>query len=139
LATRVVLRAPLGGVVAAVHGDVGGRVDALDPVLAVIDLDELWLELRVAQESAATVAPGMQVIAEPPGAAPVTGLVTTVGRVVDPATQTVLVRAAVDNAAGMLRAGQLMPARLVARPAAGSALALPAAAATREGGDVVVF
>jgi cobalt-zinc-cadmium efflux system membrane fusion protein len=44
LTARIVLRAPFAGVIAAAHADVGGRVDALDPVFAVADLTELWLE-----------------------------------------------------------------------------------------------
>jgi multidrug efflux pump subunit AcrA (membrane-fusion protein) len=81
----------------------------------------------------------MSVTAEPPGGVSVTGRVKTVGRVVDPATQTVLVRAVVANAGGALRVGQLLPARIVSAPPSGSALVLPAAAATRSGGDLFVF
>jgi cobalt-zinc-cadmium efflux system membrane fusion protein len=139
LQTRLVLKAPLAGVVTAVHGGVGGRVDALDPVLAVADLRELWLEIRLPQESAARAAPGMSVTVEPPGGAPITGVVTTIGGVVDPVTQTVLVRATVDNSGGRLRAGQFLTARIRARPASGTALAVPAAAVTRHEGTTLVF
>jgi RND family efflux transporter MFP subunit len=139
LATRLVLRAPLAGIVTEVHGKVGGRVDALDPVLGVADLSELWLVLRVPQEQAARVTPGMTVTVEPPGAGAISGVVTTVSGVVDGDTQTVRVRATVANASGSLRAGQFLSARIKAPSAGGRALAVPTQAITRDGGRVVLF
>lgn len=137
LGRRIVLKAPFAGVVAAVHATVGARVDALDPVLAVADLRELWLELRVAQETAAHVVPGMLVAAES-GGTTVNGTITTVGGVVDATTQTVLVRAVVDNTRAVLRAGQFLTARVLARPE-GVVYAVPGAAVTRHEGESLVF
>jgi len=138
LTPRITLRAPFAGVVAAKHAKVGGRVDTLDPVLAIADLSILWLELRLPQESAAHVAPGMLVSVATAGQT-ITGNVTTVGGVVDSTTQTVLVRAAVENTQRVLRAGQFLTARVLARPAGGVAYAVPLAAVTRNGGDVLLF
>lgn len=137
LGRRIVLRAPFAGVVAAVHASVGARVDALDPVLAVADLRELWLELRVPQESAARIVPGMLAAAEFGGTV-VNGTITTVGGVVDATTQTVLVRAVVDNTRAALRAGQVLTARVLARPE-GVVYAVPGAAVTRHEGESLVF
>lgn len=139
LATRIVLRAPLAGTVVAVHGSVGGRVDALDPVLAVADLRELWLETRLPQERATGVAVGMSVAVAPPGRAELVGTVTAIGGVVDPATQTVLVRAAIDNSSGALRAGQFLTARIRAPAPSGGVLVVPVAALTRHDGDTLLF
>lgn len=139
LATRIVLRAPFDGTVIAVHAAVGGRVDTLDPVLAIADLAELWLEIMLPQESAARVAPGMGVTAAAPGGLEVSGTVTTVGGVVEHATQAVLVRAAFDNRAQALRAGQFVTARIQASSADGATLAVPASAVTREAGAAVLF
>lgn len=139
LRSRLSLRAPFAGVAAAVHRGIGGRVDALDPVLTVADLGELWLELRLREQDAAAVEPGMQVVVVAPNGARQTGEVTTVGRVVDPDTQTVLVRAVVDNASGSLRAGQFLEAHIFGLARGGTALAVPAAAVTRSGADSVVF
>lgn len=138
LATRLVLHAPFAGVVAAQHTGVGARVDALDPVVAIADLRELWLELRLAQEEATRVEPGMTVAVDTSGKT-IRGPVTTVGRVVDPQTQMVLVRASVDNAGGTLRAGQFLAARVLARPEHGVAYTVPAAAIMRTGPDAFVF
>lgn len=138
LATRLVLRAPLAGTVVAVHGTVGGRVDALDPVLAVADLSELWLEARLPQERAGHVAVGMNVVVLPPTHAERTGTVTAVGGAVAAETQTVLVRAAIDNADGALRAGQVVTVRIRAS-AAGDAWSVPVAALTRQGNETLLF
>jgi cobalt-zinc-cadmium efflux system membrane fusion protein len=135
---RITLRAPFAGVVAAEHAKVGARIDTLDPVLAIADLSNLWLELRLPQENAARVAPGMLVSVATAGQT-ITGNVTTVGGTVDAATQTVLVRAAVENTQRVLRAGQFLTARVLARPAGGVAYAVPVAAVTRNGGDVLLF
>ena len=137
LGRRIVLRAPFAGIVTAVHATAGARVDALDPVLAMADLRELWLELRVPQESAAHIVPGMLMAAEF-GGTTVNGAITTVGGVVDPTTQTVLVRGAVDNARAALRAGQVLTARVLARPD-GVVYAVPGAAVTRHDGESIVF
>jgi cobalt-zinc-cadmium efflux system membrane fusion protein len=137
LGKRIVLRAPFAGVVAAVHATAGARVDALDPVVALADLSELWLELRVPQESAARIVPGMLVAADS-ASATVNGTITTIGGVVDATTQTVLVRAVVDNARATLRAGQYLNAHVRARPE-GVVYALPGAAVTRHEGQSVVF
>jgi cobalt-zinc-cadmium efflux system membrane fusion protein len=137
LGLRIVLRAPFAGAVAAVHATVGARVDALDPVVALADLSELWLELRVPQESAAHIVPGMLVEAESAGET-MNGTITTIGGVVDATTQTVLVRGVVDNARGTLRAGQFLTAHVLARPE-GVIYALPGAAVTRHEGESLVF
>ena len=139
LATRMILRAPFAGTVTAVHAQVGGRVDMLDPVLAVADLQELWLEVRLPQENAARVAAGMSVSVTPPGGDEITGVVTTIGGVVDANTQTVLVRATVANGGRMLRAGQFVTARIHSRPPNGAAFAVPTAAVTRNGADALLF
>jgi RND family efflux transporter MFP subunit len=137
LGARIVLRAPFAGIVTAVHAAVGARLDVLDPVLAVADLGELWLELRVPQETAARIAPGMYATAATADTT-VTGTITTVGGVVDAATQTVLVRAVVANAGAVLRAGQFLTAHVRARPE-GVVYAVPAAAVTRHEGEALLF
>jgi cobalt-zinc-cadmium efflux system membrane fusion protein len=137
LGKRIVLRAPFAGVVAAVHTTVGSRVDALDPVVALADLTELWLELRVPQESAAHILAGMLVAAESAGGT-TNGTVTTVGGVVDVATQTVLVRGVVDNSRAILRAGQVLNTHVLARPE-GVVYAVPGAAVTRHDGESLIF
>lgn len=138
LADRIVLRAPLDGVVLERFTSVGARVSALDPLMRLADLSELWLELQVRQEVAADVLPGM-LISVPVGGKEQRSTVTTVGRFVDDVTQTVLVRAVLEQADHRLRAGQFLNARIVAPLSSGTALAIPTAAVTRHLGEAYVF
>jgi multidrug efflux pump subunit AcrA (membrane-fusion protein) len=85
------------------------------------------------------IEPGMLVVAES-GNRVLEAQVTTVGRVVDAASQTVLVRAGVDNSDLALRVGQFIPARVLEKIDQGTAaLAVPNAAVVRADGDVFVF
>jgi len=137
LSARLVLRAPLDGVVAEAHAKVGARVHALEAIVTVADLRTLWLELHVRQEDAAKIAPGM-IAAAAVGGATVEAPIAVVGRVVEPATQTVLVRAVADNAGGALRAGQFVAARVLASSES-DAFVVPARAVTRSGDAAYVF
>jgi RND family efflux transporter MFP subunit len=138
LAGRLVLRAPLDGVVLERFATVGARVSALDPLMRLGDLSELWLELQVRQEVAADILPGM-FVGVPVGGEEQRSTITTVGRFVDDTTQTVLVRAVLEQADDRLRAGQFLSARIVAPLTSGTALELPSAAVTRHLGGTYVF
>ena len=138
LADRLVLRAPLDGVVLERFTSIGARVGALDPLMRLGDLSELWLELQVRQEVAADVLPGM-LISVLVGGKEQRSTITTVGRFVDDATQTVLVRAVLGEADHRLKAGQFLSARIVAPLSARTALAIPTAAVTRHLGEAYVF
>jgi membrane fusion protein, heavy metal efflux system len=136
LSRTLVLRAPLTGFVLEQYTRVGAHVDALAPVARLADTSVLWLELRLPQESASQVSTGMHVGASS-GGMDVSATVTTVGQVVDPETQTVLVRAVFDNAEAALRAGQYLSARVIA--AGAQALEIPTAAVTRHQAETLVF
>ncbi|MDH3506974.1 MAG: efflux RND transporter periplasmic adaptor subunit [Gammaproteobacteria bacterium] len=138
LAERLVLRSPLDGVVLERLTSVGARVGALDPLMRLGDLSELWLELQVRQELAADVLPGM-LVSVLVGGQERRSTITTVGRFVDDTTQSVLVRAVLEQADHRLKAGQYLNSRIVAPLSSGTALALPAAAVTRHLGKTYVF
>lgn len=138
LAGRLVLRAPLDGVVLERYASVGARLSALDPLMRLGDLSELWLELQVRTEVAADVLPGM-LVSVSVGGREQRGEIRTVGRFVDDTTQTVLVRAVLEQADHRLKAGQFLSARIVAPTVSGTALAIPAAAVTRHLGEAYVF
>lgn len=138
LVPTLALRAPFAGVIVAQQVMVGEHVDALEAVLQLANLDELWLEIHLPQETAPRVEIGMSALVEVEGET-LTGSVITMGRIVDAATQTVLVRAAIDNAESLLRAGQFLAAKIVSRPAGLSVVAIPASAVTRNAEDAFVF
>ncbi|MBN1238754.1 MAG: efflux RND transporter periplasmic adaptor subunit [Gammaproteobacteria bacterium] len=153
IAADLTLRAPGPGVVVARHGAVGEQVEALEPLVRLADLRQMWLEVRVPQERADAVEIGMRLAvtlradAGSAGGGETTtgdvlgGEIFHVGRTVDPATQTVLVRAAVDNAALRLRAEQVLPARVLAaaQGEGPGSFAVPMAAVARFDGNAFVF
>ncbi len=131
------LRAPFAGTVVERRSTLGQQVQAQAPVARIANLERLWLELRVPQERADAVRVGMHIRVEPRGESAM-GEIFQVGRIVDPATQTVLVRGSIDNARGTLRAGQTLPARILGS-GVGGALAAPKGAVVRLDGRAFVF
>lgn len=138
LTARLELRAPIGGVVTFRHADPGSRLAASDPILSFADLREVWVEMQLSAERAAFVEPGMLVVL-PAGAGGVAAEVTLVGEVVDPDTQTVLVRAVLDNPDRRLRAGQFFVAEIVDGSLARGGFSLPASSVVRNGDVAYVF
>jgi cobalt-zinc-cadmium efflux system membrane fusion protein len=138
LSSALTLTAPFEAVVIEQLSSLGTRVDALDPVYRVADLGELWLEVHVPQESAQRIAAGMRVVGATAGGS-VEGIVTHVGRVVDAATQTVMIRAHVPNDALRLRAGQFLSARVIAGDPGSTAHVVPSAAVVRVDDRPYVF
>jgi multidrug efflux pump subunit AcrA (membrane-fusion protein) len=113
-AGELALRSPIAGVVLEALVAVGQRVEPATALFRVADLSTLWLELQVPAADVGTLRPGDAVqFAE--GRAPARLL--TIAQAVDPATQTVLVRAelkaqASARAAPALRPGQVLEVRI---------------------------
>jgi len=133
-AAALVLTAPIDGVVLEKMVDVGERVEASAPVFRVACLSPLWVEIQVPLALADRLQPGASVGV--PGVG-VQGKVIGVGRAVDPATQTVMVRAEISDKADRLRPGQMVTATIA--DAAGGGVAIPSTALAREGGRTLVF
>lgn len=112
------IRAPISGVVVERMATTGQRMDSMAPVYRVADLTELWLQINVPQEQVAGVLPGMFVAGDNFGAE-----ITTIGRSIDPATQSIIVRARVTEDAATIRPGQFVAVRIVAGSAGDSAVA----------------
>ena len=139
LSPTLQLHAPFNSIVVERLSALGQRVDALDPVFRIADLSRLWLEVHVSQEEVARIEPGMRVTVST-GDQVLDAEITHVGQVVDPASQTVLVRAGVDNAGLPLRAGQFLPAQILTSAAGyGVIVAVPSAAVVRSGDVAAVF
>lgn len=138
ISADLTLRAPSAGVVIARHGAVGEQVDALEPIVRLADLTELWLEARVRQEQADRIAAGMRLEVVVRGER-MGGDVFQVGRTVDPVTQTVLVRARVANPELRLRADQVLSARILTGVGGPGTLAVPMSAVARIDGYVYLF
>ncbi len=128
------LVAPIDGVVLEQGVQLGQRVEASALVYRIAQLKPLWLEIQAPLDVAAGLKEGTPVRIA--GSA-VTGKLIAVGRAVDAASQTVLLRAAVGQGAETLTPGQVVEVEVAA--ANGSRQRLPAAALARVDGKTWAF
>lgn len=134
LGGKLVLTASIDGVVLEQGAQLGQRVEASTLIYRIAKLSPLWLEIQAPVDFAATLQLGMPVgIA---GSSTV-GKLIAIGRAVDPASQTVLLRAEVSKGADTLRPGQVISVDIAAPP--GDNQRLPAAALARHDGATVAF
>jgi RND family efflux transporter MFP subunit len=124
---RATLRAPIAGVVAAILVPAGQPVDGNGtPVIEVADTRLLDLRAPLSAARVGGVTVGQQADLEIEGVGAVRGAVEALAPLVDPATNTVVVRIRVSNPDGRLRGG--MFARGSLRGAPHPALSVPRAA-----------
>lgn len=131
------LVAPIDGVVLEQAAQLGQRVEAAAPIYRIAKLSPLWLEIQAPLPLAAGLREGIPVkLAN----TEVAGKLIAVGRAVDAASQTVLLRAAIGQGAETLTPGQVVEVELPAMSAtAGSGHRLPTAALVRHNGQTFVF
>ncbi|QLQ23898.1 MAG: efflux RND transporter periplasmic adaptor subunit [Dechloromonas sp.] len=135
LGASLALTAPIDGVVLEQGGQLGQRVEAATLIYRVARLTPLWLEIQVPLGVAATLKEGMPIkLAE----RDISGRLIAIGRAVDPASQTVLLRAEVNQGAAALHAGQVLEVE-IATPAGTQQQRLPAAALVRHDGKTYTF
>ena len=139
------IKAPLSGTVATIHFKIGEAV-SLNTVLAdLTDLDRLDIAIRVPSQEAVSIRFGQSVEVNT-GSSPVAnrtdvppiqrGTVTFIGPQIDPLTDTLLVRASLNNEFS-LRPGQFVSVRILVeeRP---ERLAVPIeSVVTRDGSSVI--
>ncbi len=109
MSTTLDIVSPLDGVVLEQMASVGQRTEASTPLYKVARLDPLWIEIQVPASAAGGIAPGAAVSVPAFGA---DGKVLSVAGDVNPAAQTVTVRASVRQGRRMLRPGQYVEAVL---------------------------
>jgi cobalt-zinc-cadmium efflux system membrane fusion protein len=137
---RIVITAPLLGVVASRSLTPGSRVEAGAELFTVVDASVVWLEARVPASEAARVNAGSKATFQVPGSEadlPVSRTIS-VGSVIDSISRTVPVIYEVANPSGALKIG--MHARVAvgtARRVAG--VVIPTSAALDEDGRSVVY
>lgn len=135
------IRAPFDGVILDRMATAGERLDAMSPVYRLGDLSSLWLEINVPQEKLAAIHPGMKV-AVTDSAIRLPAEVTTIGRSIDPATQAIMVRAALTEVGHGLKPGQFVSVRIVAGSSDTFDEAIwvvPVAAVSSRGGSQFLF
>jgi cobalt-zinc-cadmium efflux system membrane fusion protein len=125
---RLILRAPLGGIVVDRQANPGTEVrpDAANPLFVISDLRRLWLNIDLPEKALAQARPGeavnFRLDAYPDS--DFSARIERIGAIVDPTTRRIPVRAVVDNADGRLKPEMFARATLNA-PDSGQVVRLP--------------
>ena len=128
----ITLRAPISGRVSTVAVQTGGPVDGTVAPFVIDASNAYQLDIQVPERLAGLVKPGMTVTL--PGN--VSGLILSVGSAIDPDTRSILAKASIGAAPGMIAGKSVMVS--IVGDAQQSAIAVPSNAVTRlEGADVV--
>ena len=101
------MRAPFAGTVVEREAVLGEAVEPGEPLFEVADLSAMWVELAVPEEHAASLRPGMPVVARVKAlpSAEFRGELVWLSPQVDERTRMVRARAAVPNDERVLRHG----------------------------------
>ncbi|MFN4020899.1 MAG: efflux RND transporter periplasmic adaptor subunit [Erythrobacter sp.] len=131
------LRAPIAGRVAHVGVETGGGVDTLTAPFVIEAAGAYQIELQLPERLAQAVRPGLAVEITPggEGAKPVGGQIVAVAPSLDPATRSVMARASIGGAPGVI-AGRNVTVTILGR---GRGIAVPDRAVTRIGDKDHVF
>ena len=142
LVSTMEIVSPISGIVAERSGTLGQMVDPQATLFVVLDLRRVWLQVDVYEQDLPQVRRGQKAsvrVKAAPGEE-FTGVVDSVGAVVDPKSRTVRVRVVLDNPRGVLKPGMFATVSI-----AGTAgekrrgLYVPSAAIQRLGNERAVF
>lgn len=131
------LRSPIAGRVAVVAVESGGGVDTVSAPFVVEAAGAYQIELQLPERLAQAVRPGMavEIALSGDGAAPVGGKIIAVAPSLDPATRSVMARASIGGAPGVI-AGRNVTVTILGN---GRGIAVPDRAVTRIGDKDHVF
>ena len=130
------LVAPIGGSVLEQHVSVGQRVEQSAPIYRIARLDPLSVEIQAPLAIAARARIGTPLTIPSAGAR---GQLIAVGRAVDPASQSVLLRGLVTHGAEALRPGQATAVDLALGNATETTVQVPGSAILRHENKPWVF
>lgn len=140
---EMTLRAPIGGRVSAVNVQTGGPVDGMTAPFVIDNTSSYMLDIQLPERIASRVRAGMSVEVRMPTASdgaealPIGGTIISVAPGLDPMTRSVMAKARIGAAPGMVAGKSVMATILGATGQTG--LAVPAASVTRIGDKDYVF
>jgi len=109
LASALMVRAPVAGIILQRHGTAGERVPASAPLVTIARLDPIWVNLQIPVGREAPLQIGQDVTLPAVGAR---GRLIRVGRTVDAATQSIAAVVEFQATKNLLRPGQALQAML---------------------------
>lgn len=127
--------APVAGVILERNVEIGQKVERLEPLFHLANLQQLWLNIRVPQEQVDKLRTDDLVSSLNQQ---LTASVTLIHRGVDRTDQTVMVRAAITRGGELLRVGQQLTVTLM-RKADGVLYRIPLSALVRHQGQSYIF
>ncbi len=110
LNSQLNVRSPIQGVVLERRAVAGERLDILQPIYRIANLQQLWLEINIPQERINQIKLGDKVRVEN---SRVTATISLLGQSVNLQNQTVLARAVVDGHPEQIRAGQTINTQII--------------------------
>lgn len=137
---RVIVRAPIAGVIADVSATPGATVEEGELLYRIVALDRVYVVGDVPEQHLARLENSTAAEIEVPGLpAPLqTTRLVSVGRVVDPQKRSVPITFELANPPSSMAIGQGVTLRLIT-PARGAEVAVPADAVVDDGGQTIVF
>lgn len=111
LTSALSILSPINGVILERMSTTGKRIDNLEPLYHIANLDQLWLEINIPHERITQISLGDRVLIENSTA---TARISLVGQNVDPVNQTILARAVIESTKAVdIRAGQMVNTQVV--------------------------
>ncbi len=131
----ITLAAMQAGIVTEIAVKPGQRVEAATALVRVAQTDTLWLDIQLPASENATWPAGTQVKVR---GRDITARILSASPVVSPASQTMVLRAAIEGRAGLVRPGEFVTVELPAGAAQGG-WDVPLSAVSHDGNQAYVF
>ena len=129
------LVATQAGIVTEVVAKTGERIESSSPLLRVSQIDTLWLEIQVPVADGAGWRPGTKVKVQ---GRDIAGRILSTNAAVAQGSQTVLLRAAIEGKAGLVRPGEFLTVELPVMVVA-DGWDLPLSAVAHDGNQAYLF
>ncbi|MBY0357908.1 MAG: efflux RND transporter periplasmic adaptor subunit [Candidatus Obscuribacterales bacterium] len=131
--------APVNGCIVTRSITLGERVDPSKKVFAIVNLDPIWVMVDIFQEQIPKVKEGQNVVIHTPSKHLLSGVISSVGSLVDTGTKTLHVRIVAKNPQGILRPGMFVTAQIITGSANKETFVLPESALVKNKEQTLVY
>jgi cobalt-zinc-cadmium efflux system membrane fusion protein len=139
LSAEIYVRAPIDGVVSAVHAVLGAQVRPGEPIMAIVNPEHLHLELRVFEKDIMKIEKGQPVLFTIPNSGPEVyeGEVFLVGQNLEEDRRYIQVHVHFEEEKGDFKVGMYARASFIT--GSDTAMVVPASALVADGGNTYLF
>ncbi len=139
VSAEVPIYAPAEGIIFSRDATNGESVDTTKKLLSIVNLSPIWVSLNINQEQLDLIRTGQAVLIKPPSGAAITGKISSIAAVVDPAERTVHVRVIAKNTSGALRPQMFVTASIITGRQLAASITVPLQALIEDGGKSWVY